>query len=211
MTAGFGIRDGKVAWRDVGTSYECSPLPCAGMLQLQGRSIGGAYAPTVGVRLRTTGTLTQPPHSDLVISKDTAVVLEGFDLASGKTLWTFDTGRNVDLINNEPPPQTDESTVVLREPDGTLVALDLETGEHRTVAADTRAWCRTSSGYMARDPSGTLTSYRGQRAAFACDARGRRVPTGAEVPAFVGKIGVTVGGLAVWAAPNGVVAAPVAR
>jgi hypothetical protein len=211
MTVGFRIRDGKVVWRDVGSSYVCPPLPCAGRLQPQGRVFGAVSAPRVGVRMRVTGTLTQPPGiADLVISPGTAVKLEGFDVASGRTRWTFDAGRNVELIENVVPPQTGESTVILEAEDGSLVSLDLASGARQPVDEGTRAWCLQSTSYTASGPTGAVDGYRGERAIAPCDARGRPAATGARVPAFVGRIGTTVGGVAVWAAPNGVFAAPVA-
>jgi outer membrane protein assembly factor BamB len=210
MTVGFRIRDGQVAWRDVGSSYACVDLPCAAGPQPRGSTFGGGTPPRVGVRLRMTGTLTQPPNSDLVISPDAAVTIEGFDFASGRTLWTFDAGHNVDLIENTPLPQTGASTVLLPDAGGTLVRLDLETGAHRPAAEDVTAWCLGHTGYNAPNVEGKPTQYRGQLAVFACNARGRRVARPDSVPAFVGRIGTRVGRLAVWSDTNGVVAAPVA-
>src|SRR5262249_28224884 len=94
-TAGFRIRNGKVVWRNVGTSYACGQLPCPGAFRPRGLVLGAGQAPSLGVRMRVTGTLTQPPNAGYVLSRDMTVTLEGFDYASGRTRWTFDAGRNV--------------------------------------------------------------------------------------------------------------------
>jgi PQQ-like domain len=97
MTAGFRIRDGGVVWRSHGT-YLCGYVHCPGAHAGGASSSADAESggPSVGVRLRATGTISGVPGKGAqpVASPDARAVLEGFDPRNGRTRWTFDVGHN---------------------------------------------------------------------------------------------------------------------
>src|SRR5262249_49183058 len=94
MTAGVRISDGAAAWRDAG------PLRARGGPPRPGAGGPLPYRPpTTGVRLRATGTATANLSSlRLHLSPDADVVVEGFDLATGKTLWSYNAGSDGHLV-----------------------------------------------------------------------------------------------------------------
>jgi PQQ-like domain len=208
MTAGFRISDGTAVWRAGGTMYACGWLPCPGA--------GSAWsyrAPTIGVRLRATGTASVSLSSlRLHLSPDADVVVEGFDLTTGKTLWSYNAGSDGHLVY-QMPPLLGPHVVVLPAPGGGKVALDLATGAHRPVAPRSSGgvgWCgstityRTQVGYPSSN--GKLTYRRlGQAAIKPCKASGASAATPQTAPGFVGTV---VGGLTVWSESSEVAAAP---
>jgi outer membrane protein assembly factor BamB len=201
ITAGFRIRDGAVAWRSRGTTYRCTYLPCPGQED--------AGAPSVGVRFRESGTVTatrQRPKP--VASRGAKVVVEGFDPHTGRTLWTFDAGREIGLLSRTyEAPQLDATTVVLRDERQRRFAVDLSTGSKRSVPPSTRGWCRESTRYTSRRTGGSPVTWAGRDALFPCTVAGRRSSVG-RAPAFVGEIGARVGSLVVWSERSAVVGAP---
>jgi outer membrane protein assembly factor BamB len=207
MTAGFRISDGTAVWRDSGTVYACGqPLPCPGTL-------GESYRPpTTGLRLRTTGTISYPPQAaptTLSMSHGADVKVEGFDLATGKTLWSYDAGPDGSLLS-QTPPLLGPYVVALPSPTGRTVALNLATGTHNLVRAGAMAWCsstvtyRTRVGY--RIPFGKSQYVRvGQQSIRPCRVSGAPVAIPKTVPGFVG---TTVDGLTVWSGPDELAATP---
>ena len=218
MTAGFRIRDGAVVWRSRG-NYLCTYLPCPGGVEGGTSSVAGARAggPSVGVRLRATGTLSGDlrGNSFPVPSRDARARLEGFDPGTGRTRWTFDAGHDPGLLTQvRLPPQVAAGTIVVRDR-GRFAALDLASGRRRRLARSAPGWCRKFSRYKehaAYQPSSgpPITSYLGQYALFACRADGRRLPVPKRAPAFVGDAGAHVGGLVAWSDLDGVIAVPTA-
>lgn len=150
MTAGFRISNGTVAWRDPGTEYACNiPLPCPA-------TDGPGYQPPAeGLRLRLTGTLTVtaafPPAPK--ISPGGNVVVEGFNLATGKTLWSYDAGADASLADNQAPPLLGAHVVALPAPGGGMTAVNLATGTRRPVSPATSAWCKSPVTYQAQPHS----------------------------------------------------------
>jgi outer membrane protein assembly factor BamB len=205
MTAGFRISDGTVAWRSAGTQYACGqPLPCPGTL-------GADFPPpTTGLRFRATGTITYS-ESSTSLSRGADVKVEGFDLATGTTLWSYDAGRDSSLLS-QTPPLLGPYVVALPSPGGGMVALNLATGARSPVAAGAVAWCQSTVGYKTQVGWRTLTTSAlqyvrvGQQAIKPCRASGAPVAVPKTVPAFVGAV---VDGLAVWSGPHDVTAAPV--
>ena len=139
-SAGFRIRDGSVAWRSPGL-YACNYLPCPG---------ASRRGPSVGLRTVERGTLTAKKASggQPVVSPDARVRLEGFDVRTGRTRWTFDAGHNTGLITLfRPPPQVSANTLALRDRSGRLAALGLVDGSRRRIAPTASA-CKAAGGHL---------------------------------------------------------------
>jgi hypothetical protein len=208
MTAGFRISDGTAVWRDAGTVYACGLLPCPGA------GDGLSYrAPTIGLRLRATGTGSVNLSSlTLSLSPDADMVVEGFDLATGKTLWSYNAGSDGHLLYQR-PPLLGTHVVVLPAPGGGKVALDLATGAHKPVPPRSPGgvdWCGSTITYKTQvgypSSNGKLTYKRvGQEAIKPCKASGASAAIPQTVPGFVGTV---VGGLTVWSESSEVAAAP---
>jgi hypothetical protein len=208
VNAGFRISDGSLVWRNRGAILVCSLLPCpgqpAGDLSTPGRF--------VGLRLRMTGTITVTFTETFTPSRDATATLEGFDPASGRTIWTFDAGHSIGLLSFQlQPPQTGATRIVLRTPSGNYVDLDLRTGARHAVARTTPAWCRGSITYPESVPYRTaghrLTVYVGQASVYPCDAGGSRTAIPAHVPSFIA-VGSTTNGVVAWSDTTGVIAVP---
>jgi outer membrane protein assembly factor BamB len=208
MTAGFRIADGSVVWRDNGSTYACNfdPLPCPGA-DLAGYSSAASTAgPTVGLRLRSTGTVTYTRRAPLqpLASPDEHTVIEGFAPATGRTLWTFDAGHDPGfLAPTAPPAQVAAYTVVLTAPDGRFVALNLASGSTRPMPGAAIAWCRPLLTYNTDNQE-----YIGQYGISPCNDQQHAVPTPTRVPSFVSAIGASADDLVAWSEPSAVVAAP---
>ena len=203
MTAGFRISDGSVAWQDPGTVYMCRELPCPG------QSIGGG-TPTLGLRLRVTGTATTN-LSDTTprLSPGGDVTIEGFDLATGKTLWSYDAGADGALMLGGLPVLSSE-VVAVTIPGGGTVALNLVTGEYKPISPDSAAWCgvgpdfKTQVGY--RNVQGGKSYERSGFSGYRpCDALGDYTSSATTVPSFAG---ITVDGLTVTSNSSEVAAVP---
>ncbi len=202
MTAGFTISDGQTTWRDPGSMYACGFLPCP-------KSDSSVYQPTLGVRLRMTGTGTLADSGETA-SPGATVIVEGFDLATGKTVWSFDDGHDAALIESSSPPQADDATVILPGAHGTPTQVDLSTGAQSPVPVAMVAWCTASTTYYEPTPfrpgNGTsIHDYIGNSATFPCDASSHPVAVPSQVPDFAA---TTIGGTAAWSEVNEVVAAP---
>ena len=142
MTAGFRISDGSLAWQDPGTVFECDWMFCPGQEAGQ-----GSGAPTMGLRLRVTGTATSTlsdPTPKLSAGAD--VVIEGFDLATGKTLWSYDVAPMLASLVGSPPILGSE-LVAVSTPSGGTVALNLATGKHKPISPESGGWCGVGTGY----------------------------------------------------------------
>jgi len=207
MTAGFRISDGATVWRDPGTTYVCGvQLPCPGV----DRTAVTYQAPTIGLRLRVTGTETvsrspAPP----ILSPGADVVVEGFSLATGKTLWSYNAGRG--YFSAHSLPLLGRYVAIVPAPGGSTAALNLTTGARSPVPAGAVAWClsyavfKTQVGYAA-SRNGPLSYERlTQEMIEPCHASGASVAVPRTVPGFVGTV---VDGLTVWSESSEVAAAP---
>ena len=210
QTAGFRIADGGAVWDDPGSEYECNYVPCPGQSNATGSSGG---APAAGVRARLTGTLSGPEGKTPTWSAGGKGVLEGFDLSTGKTTWTFDAGRSMSLIDGTTPPKDGADTVIYPSSSGGYVELDLANGHHRSVAVTAAGWCTSSTKYKVTPPFDAgnghkISDYVGQDATFPCtpDHKATKVP--ATVPDWVGS---TASGLVAWSGASSVQAARIAR
>lgn len=204
MTAGFRISDGTAVWRDAGSLYACNqPLPCPGT-----RGVG-YRPPTTGLRLRAMGTIRSRLSSTPNLSPGTDVKVEGFDLATGKTLWSYDVGRDISLLA-QTPPLLGPYVVALPSPRDGTVALNLASGTHSLVRAGAVTWCQSTVTYKTQvgwqDLNGKIQYLRvGQQAIKPCRVSGAPVAIPKTVPGFVGTV---VDGLTVWSGPDKVTAAP---
>ena len=212
MTAGFRTRDGGLVWTSVGTQYICMILPCTGTAN---DNSGNVYRPpTFGLRIRGTGTIhvtIQPLHA--TFAPGASIVLEGFDLATGRTTWSFNAGQDLPLIQETTPPEVGAETVVLPDSTGTLTTLDLATGTTAPLTSGTVLWCQALTTYKTgpayQGANGrSSTTHIGQNVTFACNPQGHPLPTPAHVPTFIGP---AVGGLTVWSQSDRVIAAPTAK
>jgi outer membrane protein assembly factor BamB len=215
MTAGVGIKDGAVVWRNVGAAYACGFLPCPGS-PLDGTfTPDQAFTPSLGLRLRSRGTITDtnpygtskflPSTPTSKLSPTADVTIEGFDLRTGKTRWAFGAGFAPSLITQSAtPPLLTSTTLLVHDHAGRLESLDLATGAHHTVSAAVTGWCRYSIEYRQNLPyttiEGTSTyTYGAQNGIAPCNGRMQRIPTPKSVPGFLGSLGARFGKLVIWA------------
>jgi outer membrane protein assembly factor BamB len=217
MTAGFRIADGSVVWRSPGAIFACGQMPCPGasLAGYQDQDHPLSDAPTVGVRLRMAGTLgvTIGSSFKFSVSRDANVVVQGFDLRTGRTLWSFDAARSVGLIDQTLlPPQSGANSIILRDKTGTYMDLNLRTGARHGISAAAPGWCRGSILYKQAVPyqaaNHTITTYVGQLSLFPCLATSKRLETPRQAPTFVGAIGAKADGLVAWSDTTGVIAVP---
>ncbi len=191
VTAGLSIATGRVAWRDLGSKFECGWLTCPG-------------EPLVGLRLHVRGTLTDSLKDNLTsLSPDFDTTLEAFSLATGKTTWRFDLGATTTLVwTTAAPPQTSADSAILPRASGGYAVLDLRTGARHPVARTTAAWCRKTIEY--RQAEGWVSDgrtryvYEGEGSLYPCDATGARVAPPARLPTYVAQIGATTDGIVAW-------------
>src|SRR5207249_4560773 len=88
---------------------------------------------------------------------------------TGRTLWTFDAGRNVELLTLESsPPQIGAHTLTLRDRRGQLSALNIADGSRRLIRSSAPAWCRKAILYRQKVP------YQTNRGTNACRFGGAR-------------------------------------
>lgn len=211
MTAGFRVSDGTAVWRDPGTTFACgSPLPCPTAASASGENQANPANPaiTAGLRLRATGTVSVSVSSTRPTPRPgDDVVVEGFDLATGKTLWSYDAGSDVSLFA-QTPPLLAANVVVLPAPGGGMVALNLATGARSPAQAGTVTWCQAPVLFktQVKYPVGAAGYERiSQEMIKPCRASGASVAAPRAVAGFVGTV---VDGLTVWGESSEVAAAP---
>jgi len=220
VTVGFRINDGRVIWRMPGI-YACDylPLPCPGASQIGfSTPSDSGVSPEIGIRIHARGSVTEAETgvSTAVVSKDAAGVLEGFDLATGQSLWRFRIGPDAGLLSRTLlPPQTATNTVLLRDRSLRIRSVDLRTGLGQAVSRHSRGWCRARTQYRAGSPyregGGASYLHSGQLAVFPCTATRQRVPTPALVPSFLAAIGGYGAGMVAWSDKRGIFARSIAR
>jgi outer membrane protein assembly factor BamB len=205
MTAGVRTADGSAAWRDFGTQYACSDLPCPGTMQ-GSEGTTNYESPAQGLRLRLRGIVKASKRGSPSFSNFN-VTVEGFALRSGKTLWSYDAGPDRDLLESTSLPELAENTIVLANRDKVLTALNLATGSRNPVPGGAIAWCQAPTRYTTNVPDGKnpTTSYQGDNALFPCRASGKGIATPKQVPRFVGPV---LSGVVAWSEADKVVARP---
>ncbi len=217
MTAGFRIDNGRPVWRDAGSMYVCSYLPCVGEPNPSVSRSSASAAPQQGLRLRMTGRVVYTFNSvgATNVTGPADVRLEGFDPRTGKTSWTFDAGRNVGLIEELLlPPQVGAFDLAIRSKSGELVDLSLVNGAERPVRRGTVGWCRRVVTYnLKAGYSGggrTTHQYIGDYGLEPCTASGAATTSPARVPLYLAQLGAESGGIVAWSDRSGVTARPVA-
>jgi PQQ-like domain len=207
-TAGFSIATGAVTWRQPGTQYVCNFLPCPGSATISSGT--PAYSPpTMGLRLRETGMATFEGSSAPTLSQGAKIMIEGFDLATGHTLWSVDAGADVDLAQATALPQVAQEVVILPDTTGAPKRLNLVTGVQSAIPTGTVAFCQASTTYTGPgypDAQGqSNTDYSGDAVEFPCMPNGESTSVPAKVPTFVGP---SLGGVVAWSESSEIVAAP---
>ena len=148
-----------------------------------------------------------------MLSASSTVALEGFDPATGHTVWSFAAGHDPGLITEAgPPPQVGATTVVLPIPGGQVV-IDLTTGSRQPVTPGLTAWCQAQVPYTSKPGEETVngtpsTKFLSQALLSPCTASGKTMNLPKTAPAFVGAIGAAAGGLIIWTGPHGITAVP---
>ena len=209
MTAAFAIDNGHVVWRRAGF-YVCTILPCAGGSESGYTSPGtvSAAGPAVGLREVMTGSATvQLSGGPPKISADASLTIQGFDPETGKTMWSFDTGRNTGLMSGQLiPARIDDDTIAMHNRTGRLVALNLRNGSSHPISSAT-GWCRKTITYRLSHTvyyRGGGGEYVGQAALYPCTSSGTRIATPATIPALVSRIGTDTAGIVAWTDTNAV-------
>jgi hypothetical protein len=137
------------------------------------------------------------------------MVVEGFSLATGKTLWSYNAGHPLSF--GQTPPLLGRYLAILPAPGGGTAALNLTTGARSPVPAGAVAWClsyavfKTQVGYAA-SKNGPLSYQRlTQEMIKPCHPSGASVAAPPTVPGFAGTV---VHGLTAWSESSEVAAAP---
>jgi len=137
-------------------------------------------------------------------------VLEGFDLATGRTVWTFDAGAYTALVEGTFPAQAGAETVVVPAANGAPTLLNLTNGASAPAPGLTIAWRSRETTYQVSPPfdnsDGTTdSSYQGGWTTFPCTIAGKPRNTPAHAPAYAGP---TLDGVVAWSEAHGVEATP---
>jgi outer membrane protein assembly factor BamB len=214
-TVGFGSQDGAVRWVDRGTYYLCNIVLCPGASESAGstREDATTGGVRIGVRLRASGLMRWAGKSlEPTVSKHASGVLEGFDPRTGRVVWTFGVGRDVDVLSMSPLPSGEGSTIAVHDSQGHAVLLDLQTGKATPLSKQRRALaCTEQTTYRLTMPYRTARKnvhrHLGQPAVFACNAEGLR-SEGA--PPGAASLAMGSSRLAAWSDTTGVYAAPLA-
>ena len=215
MSAGFRIANGAVVWRNRGALFVCGLLPCPGLpLGVRAAQDHDSGSKTVvGVRLRMAGTAKATFAGHVSLSPGATATIEGFDPATGRTIWRFEAGHAVGLLTQTfHAAQTGVERLVLRDQGGSYVDLDLRTGVRHRVDRTARGWCRGEIVYHQAIPydtsHGPVTKYVGQGSLFPCVATGARLPTPPRAGAVAAAIGAKANGIVAWSDTGGVIAVP---
>ncbi len=182
MTLGFSIENGSIVWSDPGASYACGNL-----FECPGSNSPNAAAPTIGVRTREQGIATANLTTNkFTISSDASVVIEGFDLASGKTLWSFNAGHDVPMMTYAVlASYSAENVVLVPDAAGHLILLNLTNGSTSVAPSGQVMWCQSVKLYNLNQ-GGKSISYTKDPTTYPCDTSGNVISVPSHVPAFIG-------------------------
>ncbi|HWU23366.1 MAG TPA: hypothetical protein VN088_17635, partial [Nocardioides sp.] len=189
---------------------------CGGSVECPGQT--PSSEPTLGVRLRASGTLSvSRAFGSEKLSPSAAGALEGFDLATGATTWTHPLGTALGSFVESAGalPQVSATRFLLPAPRAGSVLLDVATGRSAPAPRGAVAWCPSSLPFQATDPyavdgSRTIAKHLAATYYSPCDVRGHAAPAPARAPGFLGsQYGTTYGGLVIWSQRDGVHAVPI--
>ncbi|MFC4047098.1 PQQ-binding-like beta-propeller repeat protein [Dactylosporangium siamense] len=189
-TAALSETDGAVVWRDSGSSLHCSSL-----LDLPVNP-DDADGPAVAVRCRSKGTSTWSAATKKSTRTGLDVVIEGFDVMTGKTTWSVPVGAADELAGGDQRPAVAGPARVLITGGTGPVVIDLISGKAEKPAADATFWCGASSEFTYDEPyyfdGKPETKRRGGTLGVACGIDGKpvdRQPGDASARAFGTRIG----------------------
>lgn len=188
-SAGLSEEDGTVLWRDQG-----SDLWCSGRVAVPADR-DDPNSPLIPVRCRVKGVATYregtaPSYTGL------DVIIEGFDVTTGKTTWSVPVQDAKDVAGaGERPAVAGPTQVVIQAGSGPLV-VDVATGAHHAAPADAVFWCLKFGQFEYREPyyrrgEADTTRYGGYLAS-ACDATGspaEGLPNSAATAAVGARVG----------------------
>ncbi|HWU32105.1 MAG TPA: PQQ-binding-like beta-propeller repeat protein [Marmoricola sp.] len=208
MTAGFRISNGAPAWQSAHTTYLCGELACPG------ETVNGE--PKMGVRVLMSGTATNSASAPTPkLSPDATATLQGFDLKTGRTTWSYNLGHDAGFVEAQGAvPQVSATQIVVPATDGSFKILNLTDGTTMAATPSVIAWCpktvlyHTGSSYQSNNGVSS-DQYVAANVYQACQPDGTVAATPKRVPAFLGtQYGTQFDGLTIWSAPGKVVAAP---
>jgi hypothetical protein len=193
--AALDAASGEVLWRDNGSKMAC--------YFIQGQP----------VRCRLRGKMTGR-YGEPASYQDLDVIVEGFEVATGETTWSFHAGAAQNLMNLLAPlPIAGATKIVLSDSNGPVV-LDYSNGVTQRPPPTSTFWCvaRTlyeyAQGYEA--PTGSTIFRRpGGGLAEICDAHGRRATALPSLEATAA-VGARVGDVVVVATKDGYIGIDVA-
>jgi outer membrane protein assembly factor BamB len=114
---------------------------------------GAPDSPMPPVRCRYTGSLSFAGPDAPPVPHGAHATVEGFDVRTGRTTWSWDAGTGGGLVDYQHPPvRTGQTGILLPNRSGRRYVLDLRTGAARPVAADAVGWCAVSGEFALREP-----------------------------------------------------------
>jgi hypothetical protein len=186
-TVGVSLATGATQWSLPGQ------FQCGGTLAFLTPPVGCVF----------TGTVAKAHHKVFPQSyQGLHLKLEGYDAATGKLTWT-QSAENVDALGNGNTSFLDTDHVVVQEPSGKSVLLNVTSGTTAALSAHETLWCSTN-GLFKADEEKDLNSaeLRTEGTQFSpCTAAGK--PAGTLPATTPSTVGITVDGVFLWPSPHG--------
>lgn len=189
-TAALSETDGAVVWRDGGSSLHCSSI-----LDLPVNP-DDADGPVVAVRCRSKGTSTWSAATKKSTRIGLDVVVEGFDVMTGKTTWSVPVGAADELAGGDQRPAVAGPARVLITGGAGPLVIDLISGRSEKPAADATFWCGAASEFSYDEPyyfdGKPETRRHGGTLGVTCGVDGKpvdRLPGDASTRAFGTRVG----------------------
>ncbi len=192
-TAALSETDGAVVWRDSGSSLHCSSI-----LDLPVNP-DDDDSPVAAVRCRSKGTSTWSAATKQSTRTGLDVVVEGFDVMTGKTTWSVPVGAAEELAGGDQRPAVAGPARVLITGGAGPLVIDLVSGKAEKPAADATFWCGAAAEFTYNEPyyiSGKPETKRyGGTLGVACGIDGKPVdrrPGDASTRAFGTRVGADI-------------------